>query len=163
MPIFLRTSPAQRKFGSTLLISDLRDKNYWSADAASKLEGDLSKMSLPPYREVRNFRLSATVNGTRLDLAEFTERVRETAQLRYRIDFDGQVFSVKGRARLNFFRPEKEEDRLQFKNLVEADQGITFYDFLSTKKNVSSLNLTKADEDGWFVEYRLRKPFRGYG
>jgi hypothetical protein len=158
VPVFVKTSPAQRKFGSTLLISDLRDKNYWSTDAASKLEEDLSKM-ISPYREVRNFRVAATVNGTRLDLAEFTEKVRETAQLRYRVDFDGKDFSVKGRARLNFFRPEKDEDKLQFKHLVETDEGMAFYDFLSKKKNATSLNLNKADGPGWFVTYELNKPF----
>jgi signal transduction histidine kinase len=114
---------------------------------------------ISPYREVRNFIVSATVNGTRLDLAEFTEKVRETAQLRYRIDFDGTNFSVKGRARLNFFRPEKEEDRLQFKHLVETDEGMAFYDFLSTKKHAASLRLKKADTPGWFVTYELNVPF----
>lgn len=158
VPVFVKTAPAQRNFGSTLLISDLRDRNYWSGDAATKLEEDLSKM-ISPYREVRNFRVSATVNGNRLDLAEFTEKVRETAQLRYRVDFDGKIFSVKGRARLNFFRPEKEEDKLQFKYLVEADEGSGFYDFLSKKKAAGGFNLQKANTPGWFVTYESNKPF----
>ena len=158
VPIFVRTSPAQRRFGTTLLISDLRDRNYWSADAADKLQEDLSKM-ISPYREVRNFRVAATVNGTRLDLAEFTEQVRETAQLRYRVDFNGKDLSVKGKARLNFFRPEKDEDKIPFKHLVEADEGKEFYDFLAKKKNADTLGLKKAAGSGWFVTYELNKPF----
>lgn len=152
VPIFVRTSPATRSFGTTLLISDLRDRNYWSLDAADKLQEDLSKM-ISPYREVRSFRVAATVNGARLDLAEFTEKVRETAQLRYRVDFNGETFSINGKARLNFFRPEKEEDRIQFKYLVEADDGKAFYDFLSKKKLASALNLSSAQRIGWFVTY----------
>src|SRR6201988_4423661 len=85
---------------------------------------------ISPYREVPSFRVAATVNGARLDLAEFTEKVRKTAQPRYRVDINGETFSIKGKARLNFFRPEKEEDRIQFKYLVEADDGKAFYDFL---------------------------------
>lgn len=152
VPIFVKTSPAKRKYGTTLLISDLKDKNYWSNDAADKLQEDLSKM-ISPYREVRNFHVAATVNGARLDLAEFTEKVRETAQLRYRVDFDGKEFSINGRARLNFFRPEKEEDRVQFKYLVEADDGQAFYDFLSKKKAAAVFNLNSAQRLGWFVTY----------
>jgi len=158
VPIFVKRSPATRDYGTTILISDLREKNYWNLDAADKLQEDLSKM-ISPYREVRSFRVAATVNGTRLSLAEFTERVRETAQLRYRVDFDGNVLAIDGRARLNFFKPDKEEDRIQFKHLVEADDGKAFYDFLHNKKSASEFNLNNAERLGWFVTYSKTIPF----
>ena len=152
VPIFVRRSPAKRDYGTTLLISDLRERNYWTLDAADKLQEDLSKM-ISPYREVRSFQVAATVNGARLSLAEFTERVRETAQLRYRVDFDGNSLAIDGRARLNFFKPDKEEDRVQFKHLVEADDGQAFYEFLRNKKAAAALNLANAERVGWFVTY----------
>jgi len=161
VPVYVHTSPAKREIGTKIIISDLRDKSYWIGDAATRLQEDLSKM-ISPYKEVRNFRVMATVNGRRLDLLEFTDKVRQTAQLRYKIDFSSEEFSINGKARLDFFRPEKEEEKRQFKYLVEGDEGEAFFNFLSSKKKASAISLHKAKGAGWFVSYGQKRNFSDF-
>lgn len=155
VPVYVHTSPAEREIGTKIIISELRDKSYWTGDAATRLQEDLSKM-ISPYREARNFKVVATVNGRRLDLLEFTDRVRQTAQLRYTVDFDGEEISITGKTRLDFFRPEKEEEKRQFKYLVESDGGEAFFNFLSNKPK-APIKLHKAKEAGWFVSYEQKR------
>ena len=88
----------------------------------SDLERELSKL-ISPY-EVRDFTVLVTVDGKRLELAEITSRIRDSAQVRYRLDFDGQLFKVSGKARLAFFRPDSgKEDLDDFRTGAEMDGG----------------------------------------
>lgn len=151
-------SKAQRKKGTKIIISDLKDINSWTGDAVSRLETDLSQM-ISPYREVRDFQVTATVDGKQLQLAEITEKIRQTAQLRYRIDFDGKVLHIKGKVRLDYFRPEK-ADGENFRRFVEIDEGKQFTEFLLTNQTAKRYSLKESSEIGWFLEYELLRPFK---
>lgn len=158
VPIPYAEVEPRRPHGTTLVISDLKNAAAWTGAAVSRLETDLSRM-ISPYREAREFTIVAIVDGKRLDLAEITEQVRQTAEVRYKVDFDGQVFRVEGRARLSFFRPENREDRRLFRELVEADGGERFFRFLHEAPAARAMNLKRSKDDGWFVEYEREKAF----
>lgn len=147
----LERPPRFRK-GTALVVSDLRELSLWKGDGVKELESNLSQM-ISPYREVRDFVVVATVDGKRLDLLEISEKLRQAAQLRYRLDFDGELFRIEGRAKLNYIRPERNPDRDLFVSLVEADHGAEFFKFLSTGKNTPPFSFNKLDKDGWFASF----------
>ncbi len=159
VPVQFREITPQRKRGTKLIISDIRDADNWrGASAIQKLETQLSQM-ISPYKEVQDFLLLVTVDGSRLELAEITEQVRKTAQVRYKVNFDGEVLYVRGSARLDFFRPDKSSEKEQFRLLVESDLGEQFFEFLLTQKSAKILSIKRSQEKGWFVEYEYKRNF----
>ncbi len=159
VPVQFRRITPQRKKGTKLIISDLKDVNTWRGEIAiQKLETQLSQL-ISPYKEVQDFLLLVTVDGRRLELAEITEQVRKAAQVRYRVNFDGEVLYVKGTARLDFFRPDKSNEREQFRLLVESDSGEQFFEHLLTQKLANALGIKRSQEEGWFIEYEYKRSF----
>jgi signal transduction histidine kinase len=150
------------KRGTRLIVSELRELPLWKGTAAVRnLETNLSQM-ISPYREVRDFTVIATVDGKKLELLEIGERLRQAAQLRYILDFDGELFKITGKAKLSYLRPEKSADRELFATLVERDGGAAFYQFLLTTKNVPPYSFKLVMDGGWFVEYSLGRELGDY-
>ncbi len=158
VPIPYTEIEPRRQTGTSLIISDLKDAAAWTGSAVSRLETDLSRM-ISPYQEARDFTIVATVDGKRLDFAEITEQVRQAAEVRYKVNFDGKVFRIEGKARLAFFRPENKEDRHLFRELVEVDGGERFLRFLQKSPGARTMNLTRSKNEGWFVDYERVRAF----
>ena len=142
--------------GTTLTISQLREPALWKGEAVRELETSLSQL-ISPYHAVRGFIVYAVVDGKRLELLEVTEKLRRAAQLRYRLDFDGDLFTVTGRARLAYIKPDGKPQKGAFEQLVEADGGRVFFDYLARTKRTDEFSLERAPEDGWFALYKSRK------
>ena len=160
VPIYFETEVSAKKAGTTLLISEIRDAASWKGKVAiDRLQDQLSQMIIP-FKDMQSFDVIVSIDGRRIELAELTERILNTAQIRYLLKFDKGVFSVRGKVRLNFFRPENKEDKPRFRELVEKDQGQEFLDFLSTKPKAGKFRLEKAEEEGWFIEYEFVRPFK---
>jgi len=160
VPVHFQELPKSgTKPGTTLLISQIRDAQSWKEKGSlRKLRDELSQMIMP-YKELQNFSVLVTVDGTRIEFAEMTERLMNSAQIRYTINFDGEKLRIDGKVRLNFFRPEKKEDKSKFKALVEKDQGQRLFDFLSTKSKAEKFKVKKTAEEGWFLQYEFERPF----
>ncbi len=157
--IFQEVPNVGNKQGTTLLISEIRDAQSWKESGSlKKLRDELSQMIMP-YKELQRFSVLVTVDGAQIIFAEMTERLLNSAQIRYTIIFDGQTLKVGGKVRLNFFRPEKKEDKPKFKTLVEWDQGQQLFDFLCTKSRAEKFKVRKADEQGWFLQFDFERPF----
>jgi hypothetical protein len=152
IPVIVRDYPAKRKKGTRLVISNLVDRQYWVDNGAEKLQTDLSQM-ISPYKDVGDFDVGAKFDGSDLDLIQFTESIRRTAQLHYTLTFDSEILLVTGRARLDFFRPENPREKEEFRVLVDEDEGQEFYKFLSNEKRAKEYLLCRSLEPGWFVEY----------
>jgi signal transduction histidine kinase len=159
VPVREDTRASKERHGTQLVISDLRDATTWKGDAVNDLERRLSQM-ISPYKDVREFTIHANVNGRKLELAEITEAVRDTAQVRYELKFNGTVFEVQGRAKLSFFRPEKEADLPIFRELVEEDDGAALRDYLASQKGAERFNIRKPRSKTWFVEFGVSLDFR---
>jgi len=148
-----------RKHGTKLIISQLREPDLWRGDDAIKeLETGLSQL-ISPYREVRDFVVYTTVDGKELELLEIGEKLRRTAQLRYTLTFDGTLFEVKGKASLAYIRPEHEPERTRFSDLVESDNGKQFFAFLQSLKKAGMFSLQQLSDEGWFTEYKTKRYF----
>lgn len=147
-------TPSFRK-GTRLTISGLRDINTWT-EAIHDLETRLSQM-ISPYEDARDFKVYANLNGTDLELLAISSKLRDAAQLRYSFEFDGSVLSITGEARLNYIRPESattQDEKAEFRTLIEDDNGEGFYTFLSNKKQSRDYQLTRLTKAGWFASFK---------
>lgn len=151
------TSKRSTEKGTELIISDLKDLNYWQKSARD-LQGDLAKL-ISPYSEGREFIVVASVNETPIDLISYTEGVRDASHVRYTIEFDGEHLKIKGKTRIDFFKPDDQFEKLQFRSLVEEDEGDSFFTFLASRPRAKQFRLSKSTEPGWFAEYQTTRQF----
>jgi signal transduction histidine kinase len=145
---------ATRPRGTTLTVSSLRDIDVWQGIGATELETRLSQM-ISPYKALRNFTVHANVNGHDLNFVEISDRLRDLAQVRYSLSFDGSLLAIGGRARLQYVRPEAAatpNDKAIFRRLVEDDEGTAFFNFLASRKRSEDFRLQHS-RDGWFVRF----------
>ena len=140
--------------GTRLLLSRLREPEVWQAkDKLRELQRRLSGM-ISPFEEVRDFQVQVEVDGKPLELTEIARRLRETAQVRYSFEFDGERLQVRGFGRLNYFRPGTNRDQQVLKNIVKKDKGKALFEFLSARKGKGRPpKLCRSDREGWFVEF----------
>jgi signal transduction histidine kinase len=89
------------------------------------------------------------------DLLEISDRLRDFAQIRYQLSFDGEALSINGRARLSYLRPEAADpkDKALYRSLVESDEGKKLFAFLTTNKHAADFRLALDSEGGWFVKF----------
>ncbi len=154
VPVLLeRADVPTRDRGTRILVSDLREPDTWRGNLAIGLLRDGLSQLLSPYEKIAEFRVYASINGTRIDLAEIGDAVRRTAQVHYDLTFDGQKLTVAGRARLAFFRPPGGKKRIRFREAVESDQGARFRTYLQELTDGLDFNVRAANEAAWFVEF----------
>lgn len=147
--------PPTFRRGTRLVVSDLRDISTWTEEV-NELETRLSSM-ISPYEEARDFSVFASLNGTDLELLSVSAKLRETAQLRYSLNFDGSSLTVTGHARLNYIRPESAattDDKAEFKTLIEDDQGEAYFEYLKAKKQAEGYQLARSVLPGWYVSFQ---------
>ena len=147
-----------RKNGTKVVVSGLKELDLWRGQAAIKrLEQKLSRM-ISPYRQIRDFTVAVEVDGKSLELLEASDRIRDIAPIRYRLNFDGTKIDIQGRARLDHFRPAKGSEAEQFALIAESDDGKAFYEFLQSRKLSHTFGLTRSRSNQWFVEFHWRRP-----
>jgi signal transduction histidine kinase len=153
IPITIDEILPTRKKGTSILISDLCDPDYFKGkDARDKLISELSKMK-SPYKEIKGFRVEVEIDGNNLKLASFAENILRSSEIRYEINFDERRLHIKGKARLSFIRPPGKKEKVLFRELVEVDNGNEFFSYLAKQAKAQAISLKKSKEDGWFVEY----------
>jgi len=157
--------PATQKKGTRLVISGLKNPEAWrdtnvvnGESRLDHLQTELSRL-ISPFVVVKDFRVSAKIDGTKLSLWSVSEKLRETAQVRYSITFENGLFNSLGRARTSFFRPEtnNESEQQLFRELVEDDGSQGFFAFLVEQKEAQRHQFKLSKRAGWFVEYSFRK------
>jgi signal transduction histidine kinase len=159
-------TPATRKKGTRLVISGLKKPMAWrdtnSVNGESRLDQLQTELSrlISPFDVINDFRVSARIDGTKLSLWSLSAKLRETAQIRYSLTFQDGLFSSHGRARISFFRPEtnNEAEQQLFRELIEQDNGLEFFGFLTEQKEAQRHQFKLSKRAGWFVEYSFRKP-----
>ncbi|MEO5369941.1 MAG: ATP-binding protein [Magnetococcus sp. DMHC-1] len=142
-----------RQFGTKVVVSNLREPDFWRGQkAADRLQQEFSRM-ISPYREIRDFTVVVEVDGRSLDLLEISERIRDIAPVRYRLRFDGTQLVIQGYARLDHFRPANAKEADLFALIAESDDGKAFFDFLQAQKLSRTFGLTRSSSQQWFVEF----------
>lgn len=152
VPIEWRTRNGTAKNGTKLIISGLRDADQWKGDTLDRVATGLSQM-ISPYSKIADFRIICVVNGKQLELAEVSERIRNFAQVRYKLQFDEKSFRIDGRARLDLIRPSSPTELQAFEQLVDEDGGKAFYNYLVSTRDSSRFSFKRSRDQEWFVSY----------
>lgn len=147
--------PSTRKQGTTIVLSGLRELEKWRGEEArSELEQRLSEL-VSPFEEIKDFNLSVRIDGTPLEPAEVSKRIRREADSTFRLDFDGAKFDLDCRVKLRYLEPAGDERRHAFESQVLHDQGRRLFKFLN-ELDATKRTFTVADGNGpWFM--RLKK------
>lgn len=136
VPVVTETAKRAR-VGTTVRLLGLRHPEYWVTDEAggstrrSRLVRELSQI-VSPYEGVQGFQVSVVVDGRTIDLYELTARLRESAEVRYTFDFDGDELRISGKLRLAFLRPaQKSGPKAEyFQRFGVHDEGAGFRDYI---------------------------------
>lgn len=155
--IHLEEAPFPRRHGTRVVVSNLHEvETLRGQDAISRLESELALM-ISPYKRVRHFVVNIEVDGKRIELVEISDTVRSIAPITYSLNFDGRSLRIKGKAGLEFFRPQNQDQIDEYILAVESDRGETFFEFLKGESFAGSLSLKKSNETKWFVEFSWEK------
>ena len=149
---------SSKRCGTKLVLSGLREPEIWQTEGSlNELQRKLSGM-ISPFEESKDFRVHLEVDGKRMELAEITKRVRETALVRYAFEFDGENIRIKGIAKLKYFQPNSKQDQALFASICRKDDGLALYRFLFDRRTRGRpLILTHGDKRGWFLEFGIER------
>jgi len=158
--IYFAKNPSRRRHGTKLVISDLKDTEYWKEKkSVEEFRVRLAEL-ISPYKEIRDFGITATVNGNPVETAEITDRVRRLAQVRYTVEFDSETVSISGKASLDFIKPKDNKRAIAaFEGLVEEDDGKNFFAYLTARKHAPRFNMKLSKAQAWFVDFGEDKLF----
>lgn len=155
VPVKMYSEPRKTKRNGTLIeIKDLKESDQWiGSDAKNRLQRELTEL-ISPFKEVRNFTVNVTLNGIDIPIAEVADNIRNAAAVRYQIDFDGSQLKVTGKARLDFCaRAQSRQDRERLKDLLDSDNGKSFFEFLKEHPRGAPPSLELSRDNRWFVNF----------
>ena len=142
----------RKRAGTRLVLSGIREPDVWQVDEKlDELQRKLSVM-ISPFEEAEDFNLYLTVDGKSIELAEIHNRLRESAQLQYKLKFDGETLNIQGRARMNYLKPSRKQDQKILDAATKRDNGESLFEFLDGRKTKGRpLRFRRARAKGWFV------------
>jgi signal transduction histidine kinase len=146
--------PLNKPTGTVVEISGLRETNDWGD--TTELERALSLLT-NPFKGVGRFSLSVTVDGTELNLESVAENVRRAALTRWEGTFDGDLLTIEGSVRLNWFGLRDADDQQQLDALVQSDKGTGLRRFVVAALDESPFKAT-AGASPWLIS--LSREFR---
>jgi signal transduction histidine kinase len=149
--------------GTKIVISGLMEPELWQEKkqpkqntVAERLKKELSRV-ISPYKEIRDFTVYIEIDNKPIDLIEISNSIRNNALMRYELSFNGRNLMVSGKARLDYFLPQKRADLEIFQRIVQNDGGEQFYNFLKDQKYSYALNLQRSKSKKWFVDFSFTR------
>lgn len=151
--------PSQRKQGTTIFLSGLREPERWRGEEArTELEQRLSEL-LSPFEEIKDFSLTVRIDGTPIEPAEVSRRIRREADSTFRFEFNGDVLDLDCRVKLRYLEPAGDARRRAFESQVLHDQGKRLFKYLD-ELDAAKRGFTVAGGSGpWFTRLRKSVPF----
>ena len=147
---------SRKRSGTRIIVRDLKDSEQWIGDVArNKLKRALSEL-ISPFREVRDFSVTVTLDGDDVPIAEIAELLRETASVKYELDFDGTALNVTGRVKLNFVERAQDKNTEELlRKLLRRDEGHAFFNYLKERepRNIPP-QIEFQENSKWFVSFK---------
>ena len=162
-----------KQSGTKIIISDLMEPDLWKGEKKKqekgkqtrkqssiieRLKNELSRL-ISPYKEIRDFTVYIEIDGKVIDLIEISDSVRNNSLLRYKIIFNENKLLVYGKAKLDYFLPNKRDDAIIFQNIVTKDDGNKFFKYMEKQNYFHIYKLKKSTLKKWFVEFKYEKTF----
>lgn len=149
--------------GTKIIISGLMEPELWQVKklpkqntVAERLKNELSRM-ISPYKEIRDFTVYIEIDNKVIDLIEISNSIRNNALMKYELLFNGKKLAVSGKARLDYFLPQKKDDLEIFQRIVKKDNGEQFYNYLKDQKYAYAFKLQKSKSKKWFVDFSFTR------
>lgn len=130
VPVSIKPAKSERKKGTILAISGLRNADVWEGGAAEQLVIDLSQM-ISPFPEARPFLVTLKIDGRPIDLGQISERIRKAAMGRFFFKFAEGRLTLTGEIRLAKLRGNKND---VYETYISPDSGRAFFEYLQTKR-----------------------------
>src|SRR5260370_16187598 len=146
--------------GTDLVVSGLRDPEYWSGPAQNDLRIRLSQF-ISPYGGETDFKVSVQFNGTDLELAPLGKSLLSSAQLHFVLDFSGSTLHVHGHVGSNFFRPGSQartDDRDAYTRYIAIDDGAALIDHILARPQAPKLGFTASPSGQWILNFAYDLP-----
>lgn len=159
IPVKITELLSDGKRGTKIIISNLKNPESWRGrESLDKIRSKLAAL-ISPYREVVNFKAYVQIDGKTLDLAEISDKIREVAPLRYKLEYSKDTgFMIEGKVTISFIRPHQDKEKLKlFKKYVERDKGKEFLKFLLEKDK--SQKIKDPESSKWLIKYVEIKPW----
>jgi signal transduction histidine kinase len=136
---FFEQLPKNKKQGTKLVITKLKDPSVWEGASGDKLKGQLTQLIFP-YKEKRVFQLFLTINGDNINFDEITEALRDQAVSRFNFSLKECKLKITGSVKLYklYGGSPSSEDKANYDNLIQRDLGLGFFSFLTDKLNNKS-------------------------
>jgi nitrogen-specific signal transduction histidine kinase len=160
-----------KQSGTKIVISGLMEPELWKernekregktkkqTSVIKRLERELSRL-ISPYKEIRDFTVYIELDGKVFDPIEVSSSLRNNSLLKYKINFDGNNLLVLGKAKLDYFLPNRNEELKIFQNIVKSDDGRRFLKYIEKQGFSRAYKLTEATSKKWFIEFRYKKIF----
>lgn len=104
VPVSIEPPKTKLKEGTEILVSSLKSPELWKGQAGrDRLQSKLSQM-VSPFDELRECEVEVTLNGTALDLAQFSRRVLAVAEQHFVFEFDNDKLEIRGEFGLDYLR-----------------------------------------------------------
>lgn len=143
--------------GTRIVVSNLRDPDYWSEGNRKELARRLGQV-ISPFREVSSFEVSASVNGGSLDLLRISEQILNAAAQRITFDYRDGVLQVTISYRLAALRVQG-EGAADFDRLTSADAGQALFNHLVAKKKLPP-DVSQDSSGNWFAIVERRRELK---
>lgn len=155
------SSKASKKYGTKLVISDLRNPDIWTAEAGDKFRGKLSKLIFP-FKEIRPFNIYLNINGQSYDLDAINVKLRQQAISNYTFEFDGKRLAIYGVLKLSKLQGNSNEKRELFSRLIQSDNGANFFHYLTTLTKNTKYRIPDVEysgKNGVFISFKREFDF----
>lgn len=151
------TRQSNHKPGTRIMISDLKDPDFWlqeSTETALSFIDKLSKMINPFYTN-KDYKILVYVNGNHLPLAALAQRILDTSSIKYELKYSSGKLIVRGQLKLNYLRPpgRATDDVLQFVEAIEKDSGQSFLSYLLSNEKSKAYQIEASNQDGWYLDF----------
>lgn len=140
VPVSIEPSKRKLKRGTEVLVSGLKSPGLWKGQPGrDRLQSKLSQM-VSPFDELRECDIDASLNGTSLDLAQFSRKVLAVAELHYDFAFDGAKLTIRGEYSLDYLRLAA-EGKSGVQSAIEKDDGKSLVDYLCQRSSAVAAHL----------------------
>lgn len=132
VPVTIEEWKGRLKRGTEVLVSGLKSAHLWKGQQGrDRLQSKLSQM-VSPFDELRECDVQASLNGSSLDLAQFSRRVLAVAEQHYSFTFDGRHLLIRGEHTLDYLRMAADQHPALLE-AIENDEGKALLQFLCAK------------------------------
>ncbi|EPR75419.1 putative two-component system sensor histidine kinase, putative heat shock protein [Leifsonia rubra CMS 76R] len=139
--------------GTTISVLGLHNVDYWQGTGDLDLQKELTSI-LSPYDSAAGVRVFIRINAVEIDMRREARRVLDAAPTTFRFDYANGRLTIKGWTAHTILRGRNAEERAAYAQLIMADGGYSFSEWLMAKKPDRAQELgTESGDDRFFLRF----------